>query len=57
MRDLIIGIIIVFILFSVFLLGAKSNQLEVENRAKNIEQRECYTQTDIELIIFGEPQL
>jgi len=57
MRDLIIGIIIVFILFSVFLLGAKSNQLEVENRAKNIEQRECYTQTDIELITFGEHQL
>jgi len=57
MKDLIIGIIIVFILFSVFLLGAKSNQLEVESRAKKIEQKECYTQTDIELIIFGEPQL
>lgn len=56
MRDLIIGIIIVFILFSVFLLGAKSNQLEVENRAKKIK-KECYTQTDIELITFGEPQL
>jgi len=57
MRDLIIGIIIVFILFSVFLLGAKSNQLEVENRAKKVKQKECYTETDIELITFGEPQL
>jgi thioredoxin-related protein len=57
MKDLIIGIIIIFILFSVFLLGAKSNQLEVENRAKKIKQKECYTQTDIELITFGEPQL
>ena len=31
-------------------------QQEIENRAKQIN-KECYTNQDIELIIFNEPQL
>ena len=60
MKDLIIGVIIVFILFSVFLLGAKSKQLQIENRAKTIEQSsfktETITQQQLEYIIFNEIQ-
>ena len=60
MKDLFIGIVIVFILFFVFLLGEnsgqKAKQQEIENRAKQIN-KECYTNQDIELIIFNEKQL
>ena len=55
MKDLIIGVIIVFILFSVFLLGAKSKQLQIENRAKTIKT-ETITQQQLEYIIFNEIQ-
>ena len=60
MKDLFIGIVLVFILFFVFLLGENSGQkikqTEIENRAKQIN-KECYNNQDIELIIFNEPQL
>ena len=60
MKDLFIGVVLVFILFFVFLLGENSGQkikqTEIENRAKQIN-KECYTNQDIELIIFNEPQL
>ena len=59
MKDLFIGIVLVFILFFVFLLGENSGQKikqqEIENRAKQIN-KECYTNQDIEIIIFGETQ-
>ena len=60
MKDLFIGIVLVFILFFVFLLGENSGQkikqTEIENRAKQIN-KECYTNQDIELLIFNESQL
>ena len=59
MKDLFIGIVLVFILFFVFLLGENSGQkikqTEIENRAKQIN-KECYTNQDIEIIVFGETQ-
>ena len=39
-----------------FCFGGIATQDSIENRAKKIE-KECYTETDIELIIFGEKQL
>ena len=59
MKDLFIGIVLVFILFFVFLLGENSGQkikqTEIENRAKQIN-KECYNNQDIEIIVFGETQ-
>ena len=59
MKDLFIGIVLVFILFFVFLLGENSGQkikqTEIENRAKQIN-KECYTNQDVEIIVFGETQ-
>ena len=59
MKDLFIGIVLVFILFFVFLLGENSGQkikqTEIENRAKQIN-KECYTNQDIEIIVFGNTQ-
>ena len=59
MKDLFIGIVLVFILFFVFLLGEnsgqKNKQTEIENRAKQIN-KECYTNQELEVIIFGEIQ-
>ena len=59
MKDLFIGVVLVFILFFVFLLGENSGQkikqTEIENRAKQIN-KECYTNQDIEIIVFGNTQ-
>lgn len=59
----VLGIIIVALLFICFLsflggifVGQKAKQQEIENRAKQIN-KECYTNQDIELIIFNQPQL
>lgn len=38
------------------IIGQKAKQQEIENRAKQIN-KECYTNQDIELIIFNEKQL
>ena len=59
----VLGIIIVVLLFICFLIflggifvGQKAKQQEIKNRAKQIN-KEFYTNQDIELIIFNEPQL
>jgi len=59
----ILGIIIAVLLSICFLsllggifVGQKAKQQEIENRAKQIN-KECYTNQDIELIIFNQPQL
>ena len=59
----VLGIIIAVLLFVCFLsflvviiIGQKAKQQEIENRAKQIN-KECYTNQDIELIIFNEEQL
>lgn len=59
MKDLFIAVVLVFILFFTFLLGENSGQKvkqqEIENRAKQIN-KECYTNQDVEIIVFGETQ-
>lgn len=59
MKDLFIAVVLVFVLFFVFLLGENSGQKikqqEIENRAKQIN-KECYTNQELEVIIFGEIQ-
>jgi uncharacterized membrane protein len=59
MRVLLIALCIIEVILIVFLLGENSGQnikqQEIENRAKQIN-KECYTNQDIELIIFGEIQ-
>lgn len=37
------------------LVGRKEKQTEIENRAKQIN-KECYTNQELEVIIFGETQ-
>ena len=39
-----------------FYFGEKSKQTDIEIRANKIKQKECYTQQDIELIIFNKIQ-
>ena len=39
-----------------FYFGEKSKQTDIEIRANKVKQKECYTQQDIELIIFNEIQ-
>lgn len=50
-------IILILIFYVAFSLGEQSNQEEIENRAKEIKQKECYSNEEIELIIFGSSQL
>ena len=58
----VLGIIIAVLLFICFLsflggiiIGQKAKQQEIENRAKQIN-KECYTNQDVEIIVFGETQ-
>lgn len=39
-----------------FYLGEKNKQTDIEIRANKVKQKDCYTQQDIELIIFNEIQ-
>lgn len=60
MKDILL-IICFFILFccgffSGYRNGEKAKQQEIENRAKQIE-KDCYTNEDVEIIIFNEKQL
>ena len=59
----VLGTIIAVLVFVCFLsslggffVGQKAKQQEIENRAKQIN-KEFYTNQDIELVIFNEPQL
>lgn len=45
----------IFFLSGIF-IGQKTKQQEIENRVKQIN-KECYTNQDIELIIFNSSQL
>ena len=50
----LLSLVFIFFLGGIF-IGQKGRQQEIENRAKQIN-KECYTNQDIELIIFGEIQ-
>ena len=58
-RVRILGIVIAVVCFLFFLggifVGQKAKQQEIENRAKQIN-KECYTNQDIEIIVFGNTQ-
>lgn len=60
MKDilLIICLLILFCcgFFSGYKNGEKAKQQEIENRAKQIN-KECYTNQELEVIIFNEEQL
>jgi len=43
-------------LFGGYFRGQKDKQTEIENRAKELN-KECYTNQDIEYIIFSQSQL
>ena len=59
MKNLIIGVSITVVLFLFYFLGfyagERKKQQEIKNRAKQIN-KECYTNQDIEIIVFGEIQ-
>lgn len=44
-------------LLSGFAIGINYNHNKVESRALNIDSQECYSDKDIEYIVFGESQL
>ena len=70
-RISVLGSIIVVLLFICFFsliggiyIGQKSKQTEIENRANEVLKRsvnkiekDCYTNEDIEIILFNETQL
>ena len=37
-------------------VGANGRQQDIENRANVIEQKECYTDIELEYILIGGPQ-
>ena len=59
MKNLIEAFIIFVVTLAFYLLGfyagERNKQREIENRAKQIN-KECYTNQDIEVIIFGITQ-
>jgi hypothetical protein len=61
MKNLIISVVIVAVSFSFYILGfyagKRYKQREIENRAKELKQKEIYTNQDIEYIIFKDSQL
>jgi hypothetical protein len=61
MKNLIISVVIIAVSFSFYILGfyagKRDKQTEIENRAKELKQKEIYTNQDIEYIIFKESQL
>lgn len=60
MKNILEAVVIVVLFgltFSLgFYFGEKSKQTDIEIHAKEIKQKECYTQQDIELIIFNKIQ-
>lgn len=60
MKDLTKLFIVFVVTLAFYLLGfyagGRYKQREIENRVKQIN-KECYTNQDIELIIFNEKQL
>ena len=60
MRNILEAVVIVVLFgltFSLgFYFGEKSKQTDIEIRANKVKQKECYTQQDIELIIFNKIQ-
>lgn len=57
MKDLIMIVVcICALLFLAFISGEKSKEREIIDRAKNIN-KVCYTNEDIEIIIFNKSQL
>ena len=61
MKDLAMGLYIVVVMIICFFLGVysgeKTKQTEIEKRANKLPIKECYTNQDIELIIFNQHQL
>ena len=61
MKNLIEAVLLVVVLYAFYLLGfsagKRDKQTEIENRAKEIKQKEIYTNQDIEYIIFKQSQL
>ena len=59
MKNLIEAFFILVVSLSIYLLGfyagETKKQTEIENRAKQIS-KECYTNQDIEIIVFGNTQ-
>ena len=55
-KAVIIGLLFGLTFSLGFYFGEKSKQTDIENRANKIKQKECYTQQDIELIIFNKIQ-
>ena len=56
MKAIILGILFGLTFSLGFYFGEKSKQTDIEIRANNVKQKECYTQQDIELIIFNKIQ-
>lgn len=60
MKNILEAVVIVVLFgltFSLgFYFGEKSKQTDIEIRANKVKQKECYTQQDIELIIFNKIQ-
>lgn len=61
MKDIIVitltvGLAVGCLLFLAFISGEKSKEREIIDRAKNIN-KVCYTNEDIEIIIFNKSQL
>ena len=55
-KAVIIGLLFGLTFSLGFYFGEKSKQTDIEIRANKIKQKECYTQQDIELIIFNKIQ-
>jgi len=54
-KNIVIILLIILTPIS-FYLGKQTHKKEVIDRAKTIPEMGCYTELDIEIIVFGESQ-
>lgn len=54
----ILGIVLMVVFVGLLFLhqGKDKNQLEIEQRALKLKNKDCYDWQDVEYIIFGETQ-
>ena len=57
MKSLLIIATIAIVYLLAFFTGMNVKQSQIEKRANNIDSQECYSDKDIEYIVFEESQL
>lgn len=57
MKNTLTILITISLMICMFFIGMDYNQDTIEKRLENIDSQKCYSDKDIEYILFGESQL